>query len=261
MTDSNPQYLQVGEGTARRRIAVLRDAGAEPELIWLPGFKSDMVSTKASALSAWAREKGLACTRFDYSGHGQSQGSFEDGTISRWLEETREIFSRVTRGKVIVIGSSMGGYLALLLLRQLLAEDPKEASRIKALVLIAPAWDMTETLMWDKFPEDVRQTIQETGVWLRPSIYGEPYPITRDLIEDGRQHLFGQTAWDPGRPVCILQGLQDPDVPWEHVFELEKKLTGGWVELTSVPDGEHRLSRPEDIDLLFRLIEENAFEA
>ena len=261
MTDLNPQYLQVGEGTARRRIAVLRDPGAEPELIWLPGFKSDMVSTKASALSEWARKKGLACTRFDYSGHGQSQGRFEDGTLSRWLEETQEVFTRITRGPVIVIGSSMGGYLALLLLRRLMAEDVETAARIKALVLIAPAWDMTEALMWRQFPDDVKAAIEQDGVWMRPSIYGEPYPITRDLITDGRQHLFGDTPWDPGRPVHILQGLLDPDVPWQHAVALEKNLIGRWTEVTTVPDGDHRLSRPEDIDLLFRAIEQAAFDA
>src|SRR5690606_26753300 len=254
MPDSNTQHLDVGTGADRRRIAVLRDAGRPPGLLWLPGFKSDMVSTKATALSEWAREKGLACTRFDYSGHGQSEGRFEDGTVGRWLEETRAVFTQMTEGPVIVIGSSMGGYIALLLLRQLMAEAPEEASRIKALVLIAPAWDMTEELMWKEFPEDVKREITEKGVWLRPSAYGEPYPITRELIEEGRKHLIGRQAWDPGRPVHILHGLQDPDVPWQHTVELEKNLTGGWTRVTAVPDGDHRLSRPEDLNLLCDVI-------
>jgi pimeloyl-ACP methyl ester carboxylesterase len=190
MPDSDTQYIDVGSGADRRRIAVLRDGGRTPGLIWLPGFKSDMVSTKATVLSDWARGKGLACTRFDYSGHGQSDGRFEDGTVSRWLEETRAVFSRMTDGPVVVVGSSMGGYIAMLLLRQLMAEDAQETARIKALVLIAPAWDMTEDLMWKQFPEDVKRKIAEEGVWLRPSAYGDPYPITRGLIEDGRKHLF-----------------------------------------------------------------------
>ena len=256
MPDTNPQYLQVGEGTTRRRIAVLRDPGDVPELIWLPGFKSDMISTKASALSTWARTQGLACTRFDYSGHGQSQGRFQEGTISRWLEEVQAVFTTITRGPVIVIGSSMGGYLALLLLRRLMAEMPEEASRIKALVLIAPAWDMTEALMWSRFPVDAKRAIIEDGVWLRPSIYGDPYPITRDLIEDGRQHLFDRKPWDPGRPVHILHGHQDPDVPWQHTLDLDSYLLGGWTRITAVPDGDHRLSRPEDLDLMFGVIGE-----
>ncbi len=256
MPDSKTQHLDVGTGANRRRIAVLRDEGRAPCLLWLPGFNSDMVSTKATALSEWAREKGLACTRFDYSGHGQSEGRFEDGTLTRWLEETRAVFTQRTEGPVVVLGSSMGGYIALLLLRQLMAEAPNEAARIKALVLIAPAWDMTEELMWKEFPDEIRQEIMEKGVWLRPSAYGEPYPITRGLIEDGRRHLIGGQPWDPGRPIYILHGQQDVDVPWEHTLELERFLTGGWTRVTAVPDGDHRLSRPEDLQLLFGVLDQ-----
>lgn len=254
MPDSDMQYLDVGSGADRCRIAVLRDAGHTPGLIWLPGFKSDMVSTKATVLSDWARRNGVACTRFDYSGHGQSEGRFEDGTIGCWLEETRAVFSRMTEGPMIVVGSSMGGYIAMLLLRQLMAEDPVEADRIRALVLIAPAWDMTEDLMWKQFPDDVRRAIVEEGVWLRPSDYGDPYPITRGLIEEGRRHLFGRRPWDPGRPVHILHGKQDPDVPWQHTLALESFLEGGRTHVTSVPDGDHRLSRPQDLELLCDVI-------
>ncbi|MCL4767833.1 MAG: alpha/beta hydrolase [Hyphomicrobiaceae bacterium] len=258
MPDSDTQYLSVGSGESRRRIALLHDRGRAPGLIWLPGFNSDMVSTKASALSGWAREKGFACTRFDYSGHGQSEGRLEEGTIGRWLEEARAVFSQATQGPVIVVGSSMGGYIALLLLRQLMAEAPQEAERIEALVLIAPAWDMTEDLMWRQFPEEVKRTITEKGVWLRPSDYGEPYPITRGLIEDGRKHLLGSTPWNPGRPVHILHGLLDPDVPWEHTLDLESSLAGDWTRVSAVPDGDHRLSRPEDIELLLGVVEQLA---
>lgn len=254
MPDSDTQYLEVGKGADRRRIAVLRDPGQAPGLIWLPGLKSDMVSTKATVLSDWARQKGFACTRFDYSGHGQSEGRFEDGTVSRWLEEARTVFSKLTEGPVIVVGSSMGGYIALLLLRQLIAEDPAEAARIKAMVLIAPAWDMTEDLMWKQFPEHVKREIMEKGVWMRPSAYGDPYPITRKLIEDGRKHLFDRKPWDPGRPIHILHGQQDPDVPWEHTLDLEKFLKGGWTTVTAVPDGDHRLSRPEDLALMCQVV-------
>jgi pimeloyl-ACP methyl ester carboxylesterase len=149
----------------------------------------------------------------------------------------------------------MGGYLALLLLRALIAEQPEQAARIRALVLIAPAWDMTD-LMWRNFSSSARRDIEEKGVFLRPSNYGDgPYPITRAFIEDGNRHLIGGAPLDPGRPVHILHGLQDQDVPWEHTLDLVAHLSGDWTRVNAVPDGEHRLSRPEDIALLLRTIE------
>ena len=255
MTVSEARYIEVGNGADVRRIAYLQQQGREPGLFWLQGFKSDMVSTKASALSEWAREKGLALTRFDYSGHGQSGGRFEEGTLGRWIEEARGVLEYLTQGPQILIGSSMGGAITLALLRRLMAENPAVAARIKALVLIAPAWDMTEELMWKRFPEPVRRELLEKGVWMRPSQYGDAYPITRALIEDGRRHLIGGERWNPGRPVAILHGRLDPDVPYGHSVTLMGMLDGGWARLVEVPDGEHRLSRPEDIELLFRLIE------
>jgi pimeloyl-ACP methyl ester carboxylesterase len=255
MAAKQPQFLAVGSD--RRRIAYLGEPavdGSRPGLVWLCGLKSEMTSLKATALSDWAREKGLGCLRFDYSGHGQSEGRFEDGTVSRWLEEARAVFGELTRGPQILVGSSMGGYIALLLLRALMEEAPETAERIKALVLIAPAWDMTE-LMWTNFPESARREITERGVYLRPSHYGDgPYAITRALIEDGRQHLIGSRPLDPGRPVHILHGLQDPDVPWEHTLDLVAHLSGNWVRVAAVPDGEHRLSRPEDLALLLDIV-------
>jgi pimeloyl-ACP methyl ester carboxylesterase len=268
-----PQFLEVGSGTERRRIAYLREPGRAPGLVWLSGLKSEMTSTKASAVAQWARAQGLACLRFDYSGHGQSEGRFEDGTISRWLMEAEATFLRLTEGPQVLVGSSLGGYIALLLLRRLAdrqsavgSRQPGEAgdttpddrrpaaARIKALVLIAPAWDMSE-LMWERLPSSARREIEEKGVFLRPSRYGDgPYPITRALIEDGRTHLIGTAPFDPGRPVHILHGLQDPDVPWEHTLDLVAHLSGDWTRVAAVPDGEHRLSRPEDIALLLDII-------
>jgi pimeloyl-ACP methyl ester carboxylesterase len=259
MADTQPQFLDVGTGDERRRIAYLREPAAgggagQPGLVWLCGLKSEMTSTKASAVADWARAQGLACTRFDYSGHGQSTGSFEAGTVSRWLEETRAVFSGLTEGPQVLVGSSMGGYMALLLLRALLAEAPTQAARIAALVLIAPAWDMTE-LMWQSFSSSARKDIEEKGVYLRPSAYDDgPYPITRAFIEDGRRHLIGAAPFDPGRPVHILHGLQDPDVPWEHTLDLVAHLAGDWTRVSAVPEGEHRLSRPEDIALLLDVV-------
>jgi alpha-beta hydrolase superfamily lysophospholipase len=255
MGADQPQFLSVGSD--QRRIAYLKEpaiAAGRTGLVWLCGLKSEMTSLKATALADWAREKGLACLRFDYSGHGRSEGRFEDGAVSRWLEEARAVFTGLTEGPQILVGSSMGGYIALLLLRALMEEAPEAAERIKALVLIAPAWDMTE-LMWSNLPESARKEIAERGVYLRPSRYGDgPYPITRTLIEDGRQHLIGSRPLDPGRPIHILHGLQDPDVPWEHTLDLVAHLSGSWVRVAAVPDGEHRLSRPEDLALLLDIV-------
>ena len=254
MTATPPHMFEVGSGAESRCIACLSQPGAAPGLFWLSGFKSDMVSTKASVLADWAAVRGLACTRFDYSGHGQSGGRFEDGTISRWLEEARAVFARQTQGPQIVVGSSMGGYIALLLLRALLREGGDVTARLKALVLIAPAWDMTE-LMWSNLPASARRDIETKGVFLRPSRYEDgPYPITRELIDDGRKHLIGSAPFDPGRPIHILHGLQDPDVPWEHTLDLVAHLSGDWTRVAAIPDGEHRLSRPEDIALLLEIV-------
>jgi len=254
MLAAKPQLVSVGDGADCRRIACLLEpgrAGSAAGIMWLPGFKSEMTSTKASALAAWAAAAGRPMTRLDYSGHGQSPGLVEEGTISRWLEETRTVFVRCTRGLQIIVGSSMGGYLALLLLRQLIVEAPDEAARIRALVLIAPAWDMTERLMKPRLSAAARKDIDEKGVWLRPSRYGDgPYPITRHLLEDGARHQLATAPFDPGRPVHILHGLQDPDVPWEHTLDLVAHLDGEWTQVAAVPDGDHRLSRPEDIELL-----------
>ena len=261
MTEPQPQFLHVGLGAARRRIACLAQPGREPGVLWLQGFKSDMLSTKASALSAWAAQQGIALTRFDYSGHGQSDGRFEDGTIGRWIEEARAVLDRLATGRQVLVGSSMGGYIALVLLRRLMLEHPAAAARIAGLVLIAPAWDMTEQLMWQRFPEPVRRELMDKGVWLRPSQYGEPYPISRALIEDGRRHLIGSTSWNPGRPVVVMHGRLDPDVPFTHSEALIGRLRGGTARLVEVPDGEHRLSRPQDIALLLGLIGQVRAEA
>lgn len=257
MAQREPQTLAVGEGLEQRTIAYLADSPAiaeSPSLFWLSGFMSDMASTKATALEAYAASHGLGYTRFDYSGHGRSGGSFTDGTIGRWLEEAAKVFTQVSHGPQIVIGSSMGGHIALLLLRRLMAEWPRDAARIKGLVLIAPAWDMTEELMWKKFPEAVKREITDKGLHLRPSAYDAPYAITRALIEDGRKNLLARQPFDPGRPVIILQGTLDQDVPAAHTRELLTFLRGDAVKLIEIADGEHRLSRPQDLEALYTAI-------
>lgn len=258
MQPAEPEFVTVGHGADCRRIAVMqapRAVASMPGVVWLPGFKSEMTSIKASALAGWAERQGAAMTRMDYSGHGQSDGRVVDGTVGRWLEEVRTIFVKRTHGVQVVVGSSMGGYLALLLVRNLMRTAPEHATRIRGLVLIAPAWDMTERLMWSRMSEKVRKELMRSGVWLRPSRYGDgPYPITRRLIEEGRAHLIGSEAFDPGRPVNILHGLQDTDVPWEHTLDLVAHLEGDWTQVHAVPDGDHRLSRPEDIELLLATV-------
>ena len=254
--DPEPTFIEVGEGSGRR-IAVRARAGSGPGLFWLGGFNSDMRGTKALALDAWAAEHGRACIRFDYSGHGESGGAFIDGTIGRWLEEGLAVFEQFCRGPQVVIGSSMGGWMALLLARAIAKREAAGAA-LAGLVLIAPAPDFTEQLMWNAFSDEVREEIRTKGVWMRPSEYddGTPYPITRALIEEGRNHLLLGSAIEVGCPVRILQGAQDPDVPWQHAFALAHRLPAEDVVLTMIQDGDHRLSRPQDIARIMAAVAE-----
>jgi alpha-beta hydrolase superfamily lysophospholipase len=246
MDEASQTHLTVGDGAAARTIAVLRREGAAPGLFWLGGFRSDMSGRKALAVDAYAARVGLAATRFDYSGHGRSGGRFEDGTISRWLEESLAVFDRLTDGKQVLVGSSMGGWLALLL-----AEARRETGRLAGIVLIAPAVDMTRALMWERWTKKARREFGKTGLHLQSSDYSpEPYPITRALIEDGDRHLFGDKLIEPGCPVHILQGTEDTDVPPDHATRLVTRFASDDVLLTLVKGGDHRLSRPEDIERL-----------
>lgn len=248
-----PEMLSVGPGSAARDIAILRRPGSAPGLFWMGGYRSEMTGSKASAIDAFGAARGLAVTRFDYSGHGQSGGDFLDGTITRWLDESLAVFATTT-GPQVVIGSSMGGWLALLLNRALRLAG---IDRVKALILIAPAVDMTQELMEKAFTAKERRALAETGLVEQPSEYSsEPYPITRALIEDGRTHLMlGERGIDTGCPVTILQGGRDPDVPREHALRLAQHLLADPVTFTLIPDGDHRLSRPEDLKVLETAIE------
>jgi pimeloyl-ACP methyl ester carboxylesterase len=252
------EFLRVGRGENVRMIAVRRRIGERPGLFWLSGFKSDMSGTKAVALDRWAATHGRSCVRFDYSGHGESDGKFTDGTISRWLEESLAVFDACCDGPQVVVGSSMGGWLALLVARELMRREAScSPASLVALVLIAPAVDFTEELMWKRFPAEVKQTLQSDGVWNRPSRYSaEPYPITAALIEDGRRHLLLGGLIETGCPVRILQGGADPDVPWRHAVELVSRFAQDDVVLSLVKGGDHRLSRPEDIERLTNAVSE-----
>src|SRR6476660_5553724 len=222
MDDSQPQFLEAGAGTRRRRIAYRRRGGKEPPVLWLSGFLSDMASTKATVVAAWAAEQGLAMMRFDYSGHGLSGGD--------------------------LLNADIGGWLELLLARHLAGQG--RTDELAGLVLIAPAFDMTEALMWRELPQEAKDEIAAKGVTYVPSAYGDPYPITRHLIEEGRAHLLEGHPLDPGCPVRILQGMRDPDVPWRHAVALVDLLDGADVELTLIKDGDHRLSASADLQRL-----------
>ncbi len=243
MDETAVEMVPVGNGDKARAIAVLHRPGGAPGLFWLGGFRSDMTGAKATAVDAFAAKRGLAATRFDYSGHGRSGGRFEDGTISRWLEEALAVFERYAKGREIVVGSSMGGWIALRL-----ADALHGTGRIAGLVLIAPAIDMTRKLMWDRWTKKARKELETAGACRQPSDYSdEPYLITRGLIEDGDAHLYGDRLIEPGCPVHILQGTGDTDVPWRHATDLVSRLASDDAVLTLIKGGDHRLSRPEDL--------------
>ena len=232
--------------------------GAEPPgVVWLGGFRSDMLSTKAEQIAIAARQDGRAFLRFDYSGHGESPGAFEEGTIGRWAGESLDMIRALTSGPQILVGSSMGGWIALLVARAL--AELGETERLGGMVLIAPAVDFTQELMWEQFSDDIKQEIETTGQWLRPTQYApEPYPVTRALIEDGRRQLLFGEPIRSHCPVHILQGMEDPDVPWSHAMKLVEHLAADPVAVTLVKDGDHRLSRDEDISRMLSAIRDIA---
>jgi len=253
MNQQEPQFLELGQGPKRRRVAYRFDEGqddSDTAVVWLSGFLSDMTSTKVQFLSDWAQTFGHAILRFDYSGHGLSEGDLLTATVGDWLEEARALLACVGERRVVLVGSSLGAWIALLLARAL----PRDA-RLTGLVLIAPAWDMTEALMWEKMSERTRAKVETEGVFYAPSNYEDPYPITKILVEEGRNHLLGEGDIAIDAPLRILQGMRDEDVPWQHACALVDLLAGNDVELTLVKDGDHRLSGPKDLQRLSRTIE------
>jgi pimeloyl-ACP methyl ester carboxylesterase len=232
------------------RIAWRRVDGEGPTVVWLGGFKSDMAGTKAEALAEWAQQSGRAYVRFDYFGHGESSGDFVDGTITRWREDALAVLDELVRGEVVLVGSSMGGWIA-----GLVAMAWPE--RVKGMVLVAPAPDFTEKLMGPEIPPEGIAALKADGVWLRPSEYGDPYPISRTLLEDGAR--WGILEAQPIPIDCavrVLQGGEDPDVPWRHALEFAQGMKSRDVVFTLIKDGDHRLSRPQDIARLIATLEE-----
>ena len=236
--------LDRGDGVA---LAWVRTPGRGPCTVFLPGYRSDMEGAKALEAEAFCAAHGLACLRLDYSGHGASGGAFTDGTISRWTADALHLLDHLTEGPLVLVGSSMGGWIALLL--ALARPD-----RVQALVGIAAAPDFTEDLMWDAMAPGERAALGRDGVLPVPSAYGEPTPVTLALIEDGRRHLLLRAPLPLRCPVRLLHGMRDPDVPWETALRLAGRLDGDDVQAVLVKDGDHRLSRPSDLILLRRTL-------
>ena len=240
------------QDSAGDRLAWRRVEGRGPTVLWLGGFGSDMTGTKAEALADWAAAAGRAFVRFDYFGHGESSGDFREGTITRWREDALAVLDQLTQGPAVLVGSSMGGWIACLV-----AMARRE--RVHALVLVAPAADFTDKLIWPALTPAQRREIEETGVWVRPSPYEEAgMPITRALIEDGARWSILPGPVGVRAPVRVLQGGRDEDVPWAHALELYQALESEDAVFTLIRDGDHRLSRPQDLTRLIGAVEEAA---
>ncbi|MFS8114490.1 alpha/beta hydrolase [Rhizobium jaguaris] len=253
-----PSFLSIGNGDDQRQIAMQLRAARKgvkgPTFVWLSGYRSDMSGTKALELDALAERLGLSCIRFDYSGHGQSGGRFTDGTISRWLEEALAVIDHAKPKRIVLVGSSMGGWIALRLIQEL--RKRKKTPAIKGLVLIAPAPDFTIDLIEPNLSDVELTSLAERGYFEEPSDYSpEPNIFTRALIEDGRANRVLIGIIETGCPVHILQGMQDQDVPFSHSLKLVEHLPADDVVLTLVRDGDHRLSRPQDIERMLSAAE------
>lgn len=244
MTD--PAYLITDTG---RKLAYHQSPGAAPGVVFLGGFKSDMEGTKAIYLEDWARKTGRAFLRFDYSGHGQSSGAFTDGCIGDWAADARAAITALTDGPQVLVGSSMGGWISLLLARAM-------PERVAGLVTIAAAPDFTEDSMWAGFDDAQRAELAETGQVALPSEYGEPYIITRRLIEDGRNHLVLRDPLRLPFNVRFLQGTADKDVDMSVAMRLLDHAEGPDMRLTLVDGADHRFSDPACLALIARSIDE-----
>ncbi len=237
MENTPPDYIDGPHG----RIAYRQRAGRGPGVVWLGGFRSDMIGTKAAFVDEWAKDSGAAFLRFDYSGHGESDGVFEDGSIGEWFADALTAFDALTDGPQILVGSSMGAWIATLLAKA-------RPDRVDAVIFIAPAPDFTERLMWPAFSDEQRETITRDGRLEQPSDYSdEPEVITLKLIEDGRSHLVMTGAVPITAPVRILQGMEDEAVPWRHAIDFAAMIESDDVEITLKKSGDHRLSEPDDL--------------
>lgn len=226
-------------------LAYRSTPGHTPGFVWLGGFRSDMDGGKATTLHTWAAQRGHAFTRFDYRGHGASEGAFGDALIGDWIEDSLAILDRVVApGRHILVGSSMGAWMAL-------HAAIKRADRVAGLILIAPAPDFTAKLMQPELPAEAREALERDGVYLQPSPYDdEPYPITKAMLDDGAKHTLLDQPVPFDGPVTILHGLQDSDVPFSHACLVQSQLRSPDVRMIVIKDGDHRLSRSQDLQRL-----------
>lgn len=244
MTETTGFMEHDGERLAWRRVE-----GRGPTVVWLGGFRSDMTGTKAQVLADTAAERGWSFLRFDYRAHGASSGEWTDSTIGLWRSDALAAIDRLTEGPLVLVGSSMGGWIACL---AALARP----QRVGALVLVAPAADFTEKLMRPKLtPEAVRE-LELNGVWIEPAEYDAPLPITRTLLDEGRTWSILDSPVPIAAPVRILQGGRDEPVPWDHALKLAQRITSEDVVFTLIKDGDHRLSRPQDLERLVSAVAE-----
>ncbi len=253
--------IELGAKDNKRLIAYQQSgkqsSDGKPAIFWLNGFRSNMSSQKATQVQQWAKQNQLAMTCFDYSGHGESSGDFKDGTIGQWLEEAQHLFDTLTKGPQILVGSSMGGWMALLLLQSYLKSLKEgETSRISGIALIAPAFNMTHDLIWKRMDDEIRAIIEKDGFWMKPASKDEAeFPITQHFIREGEYHQIN-AVFRSHCPVRIIQGMQDEIVPWQHSMKLMRHIDEDDMDYLLVKDAGHRLSRPEDIKRLIQLIKE-----
>jgi pimeloyl-ACP methyl ester carboxylesterase len=248
LSTAAPSILSASDA-ARPSIAYRRSTGKPPGIVFLGGFASDMTGTKATRLEEWARDLGHAYIRFDYRGHGESPGRFADATIGACRDDALAVLDNLTQGPQILVGSSMGGWIALLVA---LARP----ERMAGVVGLAAAPDFTENLIWTRLDQSRRAALLRDGVFHEPSQYGPPLEITRALIEDGRNHLLLRDPITIQAPVRLLHGMCDPDVPWQTALKTAERLATPDVRVTLIKDGDHRLSRDQDLDLIEQTIED-----
>lgn len=255
MAEDESHFLEV-EGA---RIAVRRRPGSSPGVVWLGGFRSEMTGTKADMLDRWAAESGTAFLRHDYSGHGQSGGDFRVGTISKWLGESLAVFRAFSAGPQVLVGSSMGAWIALRTVQELRKAGQ---GRVAGLVLIAPAPDFTSELLEPQLTKQQKAALETQGFFEEPSEYSpEPTIYTRALIEDGRKNRVLTGPIDTHCPIHIMHGYLDPDVPHRHALKLVSHLPADDLTFSMVPDGDHRLSRPQDLEQLRGIVERMVAQA
>lgn len=241
-----PDYLDTDQG---RRIAYHRTDGSGPGVVFLGGFRSDMTGTKAQYLEGWARAQGRAFLRFDYSGHGQSSGRFEEGCIGDWAADAMAAVAALTKGPQVLVGSSMGGWIALLLAR-------KMPERLAGLVTIAAAPDFTEDSMWAGFDAEQQVALEGEGQIALPSEYGDPLIITKRLIKDGREHLVLRDPLALPFPVRMLQGTADADVDMSVALRLLDHARGEDIRLSLVKGADHRFSDPACLEMIAAAVQD-----